>query len=70
MLIRRNLCNAAIRQIQSCPEPLPEDKEEVEALYVRTLERMEKATALLMSRDSRQAEQFIRPDCSDRRRGK
>jgi phosphate:Na+ symporter len=60
MLIRRDLCNAAIRQIQSSPEPLPEDKEEVEALYVRTLERMEKATALLMSRDCRLAEQFIR----------
>jgi Na+/phosphate symporter len=41
-------------------KPSPEDKEELETLYVRTLERMEKATVLLMSRDSQIAEQFIR----------
>ncbi|MBV8278982.1 MAG: Na/Pi cotransporter family protein, partial [Verrucomicrobia bacterium] len=50
MLIVRELCDAAVRHIQSNIEPLPEDKAEVETFYVRTLERMEKATLLLMSR--------------------
>jgi len=60
MLIVRELCDAAVRHIQSNIEPLPEDKAEVETFYVRTLERMEKATLLLMSRDAKQAEEFIR----------
>jgi phosphate:Na+ symporter len=59
-LIRRDLCNAAIRQIQLNQEPSPEDKEELEAFYARTLERIEKAAAILMSREPRLAEEFIR----------
>jgi phosphate:Na+ symporter len=59
-LIRRDLADAAIRQIQLNQEPSPEDKEELEAFYARTLERIEKAAALLMSRDPRLAEEFIR----------
>ena len=59
-LIRRDLCDAAIRQIQLNQEPSPEDKEELEVFYARTLERIEKATAILMSREPRLAEEFIR----------
>jgi Na+/phosphate symporter len=59
-LIRRDLCDAAIRQIQLNQEPSPEDKEELEACYARTLERIEKAAALLMLREPRLAEEFIR----------
>ena len=55
-LIRRDLCDAAIRQIQLNQEPSPEDKEELEAFYARTLERIEKAAAMLMSREPRLAE--------------
>ena len=58
-LIRRDLCDAAIRQIQLNQEPSAEDKEELEALYTRTLERIEKATVILMSREPRLAEEFI-----------
>ena len=49
-----------IRQIQLNQEPSLEDKEELEAFYARTLERIEKAAATLMSREPRLAEQFIR----------
>lgn len=59
-LIRRDLCDAAIRQIQLNEDPSPEDREELESFYARTLERIEKATALLMSRDPGSAEEFIR----------
>jgi phosphate:Na+ symporter len=59
-LIRRDLCDAAIRQIQLNQEPSPEDKEELEAFYAQTLERIEKATVILMSREPRLAEEFIR----------
>src|SRR6202035_3392488 len=59
-LIRRDLSDAVIRQIQLNQEPSPEDKEELEAFYARTLERIEKAAAMLMSRESRLAEEFIR----------
>jgi phosphate:Na+ symporter len=59
-LIRRDLSDAAIRQIQLNQEPSAEDKEELEAFYARTLERIEKAAALLMSREPRLAEEFIR----------
>jgi phosphate:Na+ symporter len=58
-LIRRDLCDAAIRQIQLNQEPSPEDKEELEAFYVRTLERLEKVAAMLMSREPRLATEFI-----------
>jgi phosphate:Na+ symporter len=60
LLIKRDLSDAAIRQIQSNLEVCQEDKAELEALYARTLERMEKATLLVMSRDPSLAEQFIR----------
>src|SRR5271165_409231 len=59
-LIRREHCDAAIRQIQLNQELTPEDKEELEAFYARTLERIEKAAAMLMSREPRMAEEFIR----------
>jgi phosphate:Na+ symporter len=59
-LIRRDLSDAAIRQIQFNQEPSPEDKEELESSYARTLERIEKAAALLMSHDPRLAADFIR----------
>jgi phosphate:Na+ symporter len=59
-LIRRDLSDAAIRQIQLNQEPSPEDKEELEAFYARTLERIEKAAAMLMSRELRLGEEFIR----------
>ena len=49
-----------IRQIQLNQEPSLEDKEELEAFYARTLERIEKAAAMLMSREPRLAEEFIR----------
>jgi Na+/phosphate symporter len=58
--MERDLCDAAILQIQLNQEPSPEDKEELEAFYARTLERIEKATAMLMSREPRLAEEFIR----------
>jgi phosphate:Na+ symporter len=59
-LIRRDLSDAAIRQIQLNQEPSPEDKEELEAFYARTLERIEKAAAMLMSHEPRLGEEFIR----------
>jgi phosphate:Na+ symporter len=59
-LIKRDLADAAIRQIQSNHELLPKDREGLEALYSRTLERIEKATLILMSRERDLAEQFIR----------
>jgi phosphate:Na+ symporter len=59
-LIKRDLADAAICQIQSNHELLPEDREGLEALYSRTLERIEKATLILMSRERDLAEQFIR----------
>jgi phosphate:Na+ symporter len=59
-LIRRDLSDAAIRQIQSNRELSPEDRQELETLYARTLERMEKAALILMSREPVRAGQFIR----------
>ena len=59
-LIRRDLADAAIRQLQSNQELSPEDREELETLYAKTLERIEKATVMLMSREPRLAEEFIR----------
>jgi phosphate:Na+ symporter len=59
-LIKRDLSDAAIRQLQLNQEPSPQDKGELEAFYARTLERIEKATVILMSRDPRLAEEFIR----------
>ena len=59
-LIRRDLSDAVLRQIQSNQELSTQDKDELEALYARTLERLERGTLILMSRDSGLAEQFIR----------
>jgi phosphate:Na+ symporter len=59
-LIKRDLSDAAIRQIQSGHELSAEDRQELETLYARTLERMEKAALILMSRDPVRAGQFIR----------
>jgi phosphate:Na+ symporter len=60
ILIKRDLADAAIRQIQLNQELSLEDRQELESFYARTLERIEKATLILMSRDSRQAAEFIR----------
>jgi phosphate:Na+ symporter len=59
-LIKRDLADAVIRQIQLEKEPSPEDRQELESYYARTIERVEKATFILMSRDSRLAAEFIR----------
>ena len=59
-LIKRDLADAVIRQIQLNQELTTEDRQELESFYARTLERIEKATLLLMSRESRQAAEFIR----------
>jgi phosphate:Na+ symporter len=59
-LIKRDLADAAIRQIQSSHGLSPADREELETLYARTLERIEKATLILMSRERDSAEHFIR----------
>jgi phosphate:Na+ symporter len=59
-LIRRDLSDAAIRHIQSNHELSPENRQELETLYARTLERMEKAALILMSREPVRAGQFIR----------
>jgi len=59
-LIKRDLADAVIRQIQLNQELTAEDRQELESFYARTLERIEKATLLLMSRESRQAAEFIR----------
>ena len=59
-LIRRDLSEAALRVAQSPQDLSPEDREELETLYTRTLERIEKAAAILMSRDHDLALQLIR----------
>jgi phosphate:Na+ symporter len=59
-LVRRDLADAVIRQIQLNQEPLPEDRQELESYYARTLERIEKAALILMSRDADLAAKFIR----------
>lgn len=59
-LIKRDLADAAIRQIQSSHGLSPADREELETLYARTLERIEKATLILMSRERDSAERFVR----------
>jgi phosphate:Na+ symporter len=60
ILIRRDLCDAVLRQIRSSQELAAEDKDDLEGLYARTLERIERATLILMARDPKLAEQFIR----------
>ena len=59
-LIRRDLSEAAVRVAQSTNELSPEDRHELETLYSRTLERIEKAAVILMSRDHHLAMQLIR----------
>jgi len=58
-LVRRDLADAFVRQIKSGQELSAGDRPEIETLYTRTLERIEKATVLLMGRDLAQAERFI-----------
>jgi len=58
-LVRRDLADAFVRQIKSGQELSAGDRPELETLYTRTLERIEKATVLLMGRDLAQAERFI-----------
>ncbi|MBV8200966.1 MAG: Na/Pi cotransporter family protein, partial [Acidobacteria bacterium] len=60
-LIRRDLADAAIRGakvIAGAPPPAA-DREEIDALVGLTLERMEKAAAVLMSRTVGRAEELI-----------
>lgn len=59
-LIRRDLSDAVVRQILLNQELSTEDRDEVEALYARTLERIERVTLILMSRETKLAEQLIR----------
>jgi Na+/phosphate symporter len=58
-LIRRDLADAVIRQAQSSEDLCSEDKSEIEELYAKTLEHMEKASAVLVARDDRVAKRFI-----------
>jgi phosphate:Na+ symporter len=44
-LIKRDLANAAIGQIQLDQALSPEDRQELESFYARTLERIEKSDA-------------------------
>jgi phosphate:Na+ symporter len=60
VLIRRDLCDSVGRQLQSSGEPSPEERDELELLYTRTLARTEKATVLLMSRETKLAEEMIK----------
>jgi phosphate:Na+ symporter len=59
-LIRRDLAEAILREAHSTSELSPEDRKELETLYSRTLERLEKAATVLMSRDYHLAIQLIR----------
>jgi len=60
ILIQGDLCDAVLRHIQSSHEFSTEDRDELEALYARTLERIERAALVLMTRDPALAERFIR----------
>jgi len=59
ILIYRDLADSAIHQAKSGTPMPPEEKADIATLFKRTLERMEKATSILMSEDTEQAEAFI-----------
>jgi phosphate:Na+ symporter len=58
-LIKRDLADAATCQAHSIKQLQPEDRLELEKILSETLERMEKATVLLMTKDARMANRFI-----------
>ncbi|MBV8585658.1 MAG: Na/Pi cotransporter family protein, partial [Verrucomicrobia bacterium] len=59
-LIRRDLSDSWAQTARSAKAISPQDMEELESILSRTLERMQKATVLLMTRDALLAHQFIR----------
>ncbi len=58
-LIKRDLADAVACQAHSIKQLHPEDLPELEKILSETLERMEKATVLLMTKDARMANRFI-----------
>jgi phosphate:Na+ symporter len=58
-LIKRDLADAVTCQAHSIKQLQPEDRLELEKILSETLERMEKATVLLMTKDARMANRFI-----------
>jgi phosphate:Na+ symporter len=58
-LIKRDLADAVTCQAHSIKQLQPEDRLELEKILSETLERMEKATVLLMAKDVRMANRFI-----------
>jgi phosphate:Na+ symporter len=58
-LIKRDLTDASLGTVRSPKELSPEDQAELESILTRTLERMQKATALLMTQDVNMANRFI-----------
>jgi Na+/phosphate symporter len=59
ILIYRDLADAAVHQAKSGTPLQPGEKDDIDSLFKRTLERMEKATSILMTQDVAQAEAFI-----------
>ena len=58
-LIKRDLADASCETARSSQELKPEDRAELESILNRTLERMQKATVLLMTQDVGMAHRFI-----------
>jgi phosphate:Na+ symporter len=58
-LIKRDLADASCETARSSQELRPEDRAELESILNRTLERMQKATVLLMTQDVNMAHRFI-----------
>jgi Na+/phosphate symporter len=58
-LIKRDLTDASLGTVRSPKEESPEDQAELESILTRTLERMQKATVLLMTQDVNMANRFI-----------
>jgi phosphate:Na+ symporter len=58
-LIKRDLADAVTCQAHSIKQLHPEDRPELEKILGETMERMEKATVLLMTKDTRMANRFI-----------
>ena len=58
-LIKRDLTDASLGTVRSPKEQSPEDQAELESILTRTLERMQKATVLLMTQDVNIANRFI-----------
>ena len=58
-LIKRDLVDASCETARSSQELKPEDRAELESILNRTLERMQKATVLLMTQEVNMAHRFI-----------